>query len=125
MFHHKSRDIRIVVHGDDFTVLASCKELDWFRECISSRFEVKFRGRLGPGRDEEHSIRILNRVLEWTDEGLRYEADQRHAEIIIQQLGLRSDSKPVSSPSVASSGDDLYGPKPGYARLWTTATHHI
>ena len=106
MFHHKLRDIRIVVHGDDFTVLASCSQLDWFRACISGKFEVKFRGRLGPGQDEDRSIRILNRVLEWTDEGLKYEADQRHAEIIIKQLGLRQDSKAVSSPSIASSGDE-------------------
>ena len=106
MFHHKARDIRIVVHGDDFTVLASCEQLDWFRGCISSKFEVKYRGRLGPNQNEQHSIRILNRVLEWTSEGLRYEADQRHAEIIIKQLGLRVDSKAVSTPSVALIGDE-------------------
>ena len=45
MFHITERDVRVVVHGDDFTVLGSADSLDWFRKCISSRFEVKFRGR--------------------------------------------------------------------------------
>ena len=39
----EQRDLRVVVHGDDFTNLGSAKELDWFRG-ISARFEAKFRG---------------------------------------------------------------------------------
>ena len=31
MFWHKSRDIYIVVHGDDFTILGADTQLDWFR----------------------------------------------------------------------------------------------
>ncbi len=45
---HKQRNIRIVVHGDDFTVLGFNSQLDWFRGMISERYEVEFRGRLGP-----------------------------------------------------------------------------
>ena len=37
-----------MVHGDDFTLLGSEESLDWFREQIQSRYEVKLRGRLGP-----------------------------------------------------------------------------
>ena len=48
------------------------------------------RGRLGPGEEDMKAIRILNRIVEWTPEGLRYEADQRHAEIIVKELGLDS-----------------------------------
>ena len=48
VFYHRERNIRAVVHGDDFTVLAQERQLDWFRERIAARFEVKFRGRLGP-----------------------------------------------------------------------------
>ena len=31
------RDLRIVVNGDDFTVLGSNSQLDWFRQCTSQR----------------------------------------------------------------------------------------
>ena len=87
-----------MVHGDDFTALGFEPALDWFRRSISSVFEVKFRGRIGPADGDLKSIRILNRVVQWTPEGLEYEADQRHAELIVQGLGLEAGGKPVSTP---------------------------
>ena len=81
---YKVRDLRIVGNGDDFAVLGSNSQLDWFRQCISHRFEVKFRGRSGPSPGNQGSIRIVNRVVQWTNDGISYEADQRHAEIIVQ-----------------------------------------
>ena len=48
------------------------------------------------------SIRVFNRVLPWTKDGIQYEADQRHADIVVEELGLK-DSKPVSTPG--SKGD--------------------
>ena len=47
---------------------------------------MKFRGRLGPGQSDDKAMRILNRVVQWTSEGIAYEADQRHAELIVKQL---------------------------------------
>ena len=47
-FYHQQRNIRLVVHGDDFTVLAMEADLGWFRRGISDIFDVKFRGRIGP-----------------------------------------------------------------------------
>ena len=40
----------------------------------------------------------MNRVVEWTEEGISYEADQRHAGIILAGLGLEENSKSVSTP---------------------------
>ena len=37
VFFNKSRELRIVVHGDDFTVLGTEKALDWFRQAISAK----------------------------------------------------------------------------------------
>ena len=78
MFKHKDRDLRVLVHGDDFTVLGWESDLDWFRDKIASRFDVKFRGRMGKGEDTQ-SIRILNRIVTWYPDRVEYEADQRHA----------------------------------------------
>ena len=61
-----------------------------FRGAIQKKFEVKCQGRIGPGVGDEKSIRILNRVLEWKEDGLHYEADQRHAEIITEMVGLKA-----------------------------------
>ena len=45
---------------------------------------------LGPGRSQLREVRILNRVVGWSKDGLFYEADQRHAEIVIRDLGLEN-----------------------------------
>ena len=68
---------------------------------IVTKFEVKFKVRLGEGDGDDKSVRVLNRVMEWRDhEGVRYEADQRHADIIVRELGLEEGSKAVKTPGV-------------------------
>ena len=47
IFHHKDRDVRAVVHRDDFTMLGSRKALNWFKERIMDKFEIKYKGRMG------------------------------------------------------------------------------
>ena len=68
MFYHPVREVRVVVHGDDFTIGGFEDGLDWSREEISKRFEVKFRARLGGGPKDDKRVRILNRVVEWKDD---------------------------------------------------------
>ena len=46
---------------------------------------------------------LLNRAVTWHQWGLEYEADPRHIEIIIEQLGLEN-AKPVSSPGTRDEG---------------------
>ena len=38
VFRHASRDLRVVVHGDDFTVLGKEASLNWFQAAIKGRF---------------------------------------------------------------------------------------
>ena len=33
-------------------------------------------------------MRILNRIVRWTEEGIEYEGDPSHVEICMQELGL-------------------------------------
>jgi hypothetical protein len=105
VFYNKERDIRVVIHGDDFTVLGKEKELDWLRERIQRRMEVKCKQRLRRG--EQGAVRILNRIVSSTDEGLEYEADQRHAEIIMKELGLTKESKGLSTPGVQEGKEEV------------------
>ena len=44
VFYHKQRDLRVVVHGDDFTILGHTNGLDWFKEEIKKIFKIKHRG---------------------------------------------------------------------------------
>ena len=40
----------------------------------------------------------MNEIVEWTDKGIEYEADQRQAQIMKEQLCMKSDSKGVVTP---------------------------
>ena len=50
-------------------------------------------------------IRVLNRVLRWTAQGIAYEADPRHAEILM--TGLLGASRPVTTPGTAAAKGGL------------------
>ena len=74
-------------------ILGCDEQLDWFQQKMKDRYTLKVRGRLGPGEQDDKEIRILNRVVQWTEEGIWYEPDPRHAEIIFKELGIRSGSR--------------------------------
>ena len=86
------------VHGDDFTNTGDEDNLNWFLDKIKERFEVKHKARLGPDKGDDKHVRILNRIITWCDhKGVQCEADQRHAEILIETMGVK-DAKAVSTP---------------------------
>ena len=95
-FYHPEFDVQCVLHGDDLTFLGTDSSLDEVQSAMKKRYEVKIRGRLGPGPEDDKSIRILIRILEWTPGVLVYEADQRHSEIIVEQLGFAKSNATLS-----------------------------
>ena len=90
-YFRPQRRIRSAIHGADFTLTGYPKGLDWFRTELGRRYSVRFRGRLGPRRGDDKSIRILTRTVEWTHDEIRYDIDQRHCKTVIKQLGLNLD----------------------------------
>ena len=88
----------MIVHGDDFTVVGPNKSLRWLKVKMEEIYEIKaeFLGPKVEGAQTE--VRVLNRTIRWTDEGLEYEPDQRHSELIIQQMGM-ANCKAVSTPT--------------------------
>ena len=98
-FYSSDRNLRVVVHGDDFTCLGPRAEIVKYEDELASRFEIKRRGHIGECDGCVKEIRILNRILRLTDAGLRYEADPRHAEMLIRALDMGSASS-VMTPGV-------------------------
>jgi hypothetical protein len=68
---------------------------------LMERFTVTVKV-CGHGEGEEREVRILNRVVRAVAGGWEYEADQRHAEMIIAELGLK-EAKGVGAPG----GDEM------------------
>ena len=51
-------------------------------------------------------MRVLNRIITWEDHcGIKYEADQRHGEILVESMGLQS-AKGVATPGINESGGE-------------------
>ena len=100
-FFHPERGVRCVVHGDDFTFLGNEENLKWCTQVMTEEYEVKVRGLLGPDRHDDKSMTILNRCVEWRNGEIWYEADPRHAEILVRELGL-SGKKPLVTDGISS-----------------------
>ena len=79
-FFHPARAIRIVVHRDDFV--------------IEGGQEGSI---LGPERQDDKVTDILNRVVEWHDDELWWEAHPRHVEKMLEDIGLE-ECKPGAVP---------------------------
>ena len=75
---------------------------------------MKIRGRLGEGPDDDKEIRILNRIVRVLPNGVSYEADPRHAELLAKSLGL-TECKPVTTPGIKSYVEDESEVKYGIA----------
>ena len=90
------KDIKTLVHGDDFVLIIKRRDVSWLQRKVEESFEIKTKVvESGPGEAAEE--RVSNRVVRVGSEGWEYEPDQRHAELIIQGLGLQ-DAKPVQTP---------------------------
>ena len=97
--------ISVTIHGDDYTSTGTERNLKWFEEELRRNFEIKTE-LLGPNRTRhQEEIRVLNRVLGWTEAGLTFEADQR--------LEMTS-ARPAWSPSMM----------PGPSRTRTKMVRH-
>ena len=71
-FYHAKKDMHIVVHGDDFTTLGYDSDLDWLNDEMKKKFAIKST-RIGPASDDDKSLKILNRIVEWTPQGITIE----------------------------------------------------
>ena len=105
-----------MVHGDDLTALGLQPDLEWYEKELAKSFELKIRGRIGENT-ELKTMKILNRIVTLTPEGLIYESDPRHAELMVRNLGL-GDSKGVGTPGVKHPDISDEAPKDNGTDPW-------
>ena len=82
-YQHTARDLRCIVHGDDFVLVGAEHELRWVQGRMEESFLVKVIGQLGGDHSDLKELRVLNRVLRWIADGILLEADPRHQEILV------------------------------------------
>ena len=98
LFFHPKKEIYIVVHGDDFTFLRTDEELNRAQSMMQAEFEVKIRGRRGPEKTDDESIKILDRRVTWRTQALKMNATR---------VTPSSSSKASIFPSMAEAASQL------------------
>jgi hypothetical protein len=88
----------LTVHGDDFLIVANAEQLKWLEEKLAEEYAIKTEI-LGPDPGQVKEVKILNRTLRWCEDKIEYEADHRHAEIIIEECEVMC-GKVVKTPGV-------------------------
>ena len=108
LFKHISKDMCAFVHGDDFVISGTELHLNSVRKFICERYLTKVRGLIGPEPHDEKAIVILNRIIEWREDGIVMEADPRHVEMILKELGMEScKGSDVVGATIDMCGDDV------------------
>ena len=81
------------MHGDDFCLAGCAADLLRVRRAIDKAFLLKDVGTLGWEKGDDKEIKILSRVVRIVaasggkEAGISYEADPRHAELLVAMLG--------------------------------------
>ena len=92
-FFHPNRRIAVAVHGHDFLALATDENLSWYEANLKNACELGDCTRLGPCPHHSKEIRILNRILKIDADGLKWDADPRHLELLAKSLDLEACRK--------------------------------
>ena len=56
--YHQEKQLRCVVHGDDFMFAGSDAALSWVEAEMHERFLMKVVGKLGPGEEDTLELRV-------------------------------------------------------------------
>ena len=56
------------------------------------------------GKDHQQEGKVLNRIIRCTEAGWEIEADPRHAELVVEQLGIEDEG--VSTPGVSGTDEE-------------------
>ena len=105
LFWNPKTDVSIFVHGDDFVAVGNPEFLKETQKTLEDKYKLKVEN-LGNKEGQKTEVKILNKIVRHTDRGIELEADPRHAEIVIKELGLE-DAKATRVPGTkAPKGED-------------------
>lgn len=76
------------MHGDDFISLGDDDSSKRLADTLRKTYDLKVRAILGPDHSDDKSVRISNTTVIWIGDGIDFEADQGHVELVIKASGL-------------------------------------
>ena len=104
-FYNVEQRLKCLVHGDDYATVGSLDSLAGMKARFAGEFDMKTTivGHSG-GADVVSEGQILNITIRATSAGWEYECDQRHVEVLIEELEPAA-LRPVTTPGVAEAVD--------------------
>ena len=87
VYNIDNKDIKVSAHGDDIACAGEPEDLDLLKAQSSKKFEIRVQ-ELSNRKQGSLDIKVLNRVVHRTLDGITIEADPRHAAAIIEHLDL-------------------------------------
>ena len=102
LLYHAELNVSVMVHGDDSVAVGPDQPLDNIKATLSDKYKIKTE-QLGHEEGKDAEIGILNKVERMTEAGIELEADPRHAELVIKELGLKS-ARPSLVPGSNTGG---------------------
>ena len=89
LFRHPESKVMIMVHGDDFVAIGTDKQLAKTKETLKNKYKIKVE-ELGRSEESKKEVKILNKIVRYTGDGIEFEADPRHAEMVVKDLGMEN-----------------------------------
>ena len=87
-----------MVHGNDFVTCGTYEDCQWLESMIRQNYQMSTNV-IGAAMGLEKEVRVLNRKIVWhEDVGLTLEADQRHAEMLINEFADKLT--PLKTPTI-------------------------
>ena len=84
IYVHLERTLQVISHVGDFLCVGPQKELIWFRKSLEERYDIKSKSL----SQESSMVSFLGREIRWTSEGIEFEADRKHVNILLKEWGL-------------------------------------
>ena len=130
LFVHVERDIRLLVHGDDFMVEMPTHEEKWFGSVSFSKYDGKCTEKFHSGGNTAMEASFLNRVIrrDPTSGWAGLETDTRHVAMVLRDLGLEKSTPVVTLVDKRPKSEErllLAGAKPlnaEYTKLYKSIT---
>ena len=85
VFYSEGRNLRTIVHGDELETLGPAPNLVWLATQLRARWILSERGILEPlgVPNTTQCIRRLSQSITWTREGIAWEPDPRHVDVVV------------------------------------------
>jgi len=101
VYYHPIKKLRVMIHVDDFMVIGSTSETQWFEDQIKDVYEITCTTL---GQKFSNEVKYLNRTIRLTSAGLEVESDPKHVKVLMSEWGMQ-DCKGVETPLAREEED--------------------